>query len=98
MSNPLTYEQAYAQLEEIVARLNSGALTLDETVALYARGRELSDYCRSLLDAAELKIIQLDPHADEDESDEDVADEDDDGYKSPPPDLLPKRPNIDTPF
>lgn len=60
MTKPLTYEQAFAQLEAIVARLNSGTLTLDETVALYARGRELSDYCRQLLDAAELKIIELD--------------------------------------
>ncbi len=92
MSNPLTYEQAYAQLEEIVARLNSGALTLDETVALYARGRELSDYCRNLLDAAELKITQLDAPIDDED------DEDENGYQSPPPDLLPKRSDIDTPF
>lgn len=60
MTKPLTYEQAFARLEEIVAQLNSGTLTLDEMVTLYARGRELSDYCRALLDAAELKITQLD--------------------------------------
>ncbi len=59
MTNPLTYEQAYAQLEEIVTRLNSGTLTLEETVTLYAQGRQLSDYCRQLLDAAELKITRL---------------------------------------
>jgi exodeoxyribonuclease VII small subunit len=59
MTHPLTYEQAYAQLEEIVAQLNSGTLTLEETVQLYAQGRQLSDYCRQLLDAAELKITRL---------------------------------------
>jgi exodeoxyribonuclease VII small subunit len=91
MTNPLTYEQAYAQLEQIVARLNSGQLTLDETVALYAQGRQLSDYCRQLLDAAELKIVQLDDY------DEDY-DEDEDDYKSPPPDLLSKNSDFDIPF
>lgn len=94
MSNPPTYEQAYAQLEQIVARLNSGTLTLDETVALYAQGRVLSDYCRALLDAAELKISQLDPNDDYDEDDYD----EDDGYKSPPPDLQSKHSDFDVPF
>ncbi len=86
MTKPLTYEQAFAKLEEIVAQLNSGTLTLDEMVTLYARGRELSDYCRELLDAAELKITQLDDY------------DADDDYQSPPSDLPPKRPDDDPPF
>lgn len=56
----LTYEQAFEELETIVSRLASGTLPLNETVALYTRGRELTTYCQSLLDNAELQISKLD--------------------------------------
>jgi exodeoxyribonuclease VII small subunit len=55
----LTFEQAYAQLEEIVAQLESGDLALDESVALYARGQTLARLCGEKLDAAELRIQQI---------------------------------------
>jgi exodeoxyribonuclease VII small subunit len=55
----LTFEQAYAQLEEIVARLESGDLTLDESVALYERGQQLARLCEQMLDAAELRVQQI---------------------------------------
>ncbi len=61
MSNEtdLTFEQAYAQLEEVVARLESGDLTLDESVALYERGQRLARLCGEKLDAAELRVRQI---------------------------------------
>jgi exodeoxyribonuclease VII small subunit len=55
----LTFEQAYAKLEEIVARLESGDLTLDESVALYERGQQLARRCGEMLDSAELRVQQL---------------------------------------
>ncbi len=55
----LTFEQAYAELEESVARLESGDLTLDESVALYARGQALAQHCGVLLDAADLRVRQI---------------------------------------
>jgi exodeoxyribonuclease VII small subunit len=55
----LTFEQAYAQLEEILAQLESGDLTLDESVALYAQGQTLSRLCGEKLDAAELRVQQV---------------------------------------
>jgi exodeoxyribonuclease VII small subunit len=55
----LTFEQAYAQLEDIVARLESGELTLDEAVALYERGQRLARLCGEKLDAAELRVRQI---------------------------------------
>jgi exodeoxyribonuclease VII small subunit len=55
----LTFEQAYAELEDIVARLESGDLTLDESVALYARGQALARHCGVLLDGAELRVRQI---------------------------------------
>lgn len=55
----LSYEQALAELEGIVAQLEGGALALDETVALYQRGRSLAAHCQRLLDGVDLKVRQL---------------------------------------
>jgi exodeoxyribonuclease VII small subunit len=55
----LTYEQALAELENIVASLESGKLQLDETMQLYERGQALIRHCVELLDKAELRLKQL---------------------------------------
>jgi exodeoxyribonuclease VII small subunit len=55
----LTFEQAYAQLEEIVTRLESADLPLEEAVTLYERGQQLARLCGDLLDAAELRVQQV---------------------------------------
>ncbi len=55
----LTFEQAFAELEESVRMLERGDLPLDESLALYERGQELSAYCAKLLDEAELKVQQV---------------------------------------
>jgi len=52
----LTYEQAFAELEEIVTNLETNEKSLAESMRLYERGQELSKYCADLLDQAELKI------------------------------------------
>lgn len=56
----LSFEDAYAKLEEIAAQLEAGDLPLDESVALYERGQALARLCGGLLDAAELRIQQID--------------------------------------
>jgi exodeoxyribonuclease VII small subunit len=55
----LSYEQALAELEAIVASLESNKLPLDESMALYERGQALTKHCVELLDKAELRIKQL---------------------------------------
>ncbi len=55
----LSYEKALAELESIVASLESNKLPLDESMALFERGQELSRHCVELLDKAELRIKQL---------------------------------------
>jgi exodeoxyribonuclease VII small subunit len=55
----LTYEQAFNELESIVASLESDEHTLDESLALFERGQALARYCTNLLDKAELKVQQL---------------------------------------
>lgn len=60
MTEPVvTFEEAYQELAEIVDRLESGELTLDESVSLYERGRRLIVLCEKQLDAAELRINQV---------------------------------------
>lgn len=56
---PLTFEQAFAQLEDVVARLESGDLPLEESVQLYEQGQQLAHLCGEMLDAADLRIQQI---------------------------------------
>jgi exodeoxyribonuclease VII small subunit len=55
----LSFEAAYAELEDIITRLDSGDLPLEDSVALFERGRKLAAHCQSLLDNAELRVSQL---------------------------------------
>lgn len=55
----LSFETAYAELDGIIARLESGELPLEDAVALYERGRQLAAHCQTLLDGAELRVSQL---------------------------------------
>ena len=56
----LTYEEAYQRLETIITQLESGELTLEQSVAHYEMGKTLSAHCQKLLESAELKIKQVD--------------------------------------
>ena len=56
----LNYEAAHAQLQELVARLESGELSLEDTVALYERGNRLAAHCQSLLEDAQLRVRRID--------------------------------------
>jgi exodeoxyribonuclease VII, small subunit len=58
-SKDMTYEQAVAELEEIIRKLESGEASLDDSIALYSRGMELSKFCKDKLDAIEKKISIL---------------------------------------
>ncbi|MGC9349044.1 MAG: exodeoxyribonuclease VII small subunit [Anaerolineae bacterium] len=55
----LAFEEALVELESVVERLEGEGLTLDETLALYERGRDLADHCQHLLDTVELRVEQL---------------------------------------
>jgi len=56
----LSFEQAYQELEDSIARLESGELSLEESVSLYEKGRLLAAHCQQLLDNAELRIKTID--------------------------------------
>lgn len=55
----LTFEQALAELEEVVARLESGAASLEESITLYARGAELRGHCEAKLKSAEERVDRI---------------------------------------
>ncbi len=55
----LSYEQAMAEMEEIIQKMESNQLTLDEALAFFERGQALAKRCADLLNQAELKVRQL---------------------------------------
>ena len=62
----LSFEEAYARLEEIVRRLEGDDLTIEQSVELYEQGVALVRHCNARLDGAELRISQLAPGPDGD--------------------------------
>jgi exodeoxyribonuclease VII small subunit len=49
----------YTRLHEIVAQLERGELSLDESLALYEQGVQLASACQRLLDQAEQRVQML---------------------------------------
>ncbi len=56
---PTTFEAAYAELEQVVAKLQDGDLTLEESMVLFERGVVLARCCSQQLEQAELRVRQL---------------------------------------
>lgn len=56
---PKDFESALAELEGLVERMESGQLPLEESLAAYKRGIELTTYCQQKLSAAEQQVKQL---------------------------------------
>ena len=55
----LPFEAAFHAIEEIVEQLESGELSLADSVALFERGQRLLGLCNTQLDNAELRVTQL---------------------------------------
>ncbi len=56
----MKYETAIKRLEEIVAALEKGGASLEESVKLFEEGASLAAFCNKALKEAELKISALD--------------------------------------
>ncbi|MGF1644121.1 MAG: exodeoxyribonuclease VII small subunit [Thiotrichales bacterium] len=52
----LDFEQALTALQQLVERMETGKLTLEDSLAEYERGVRLSQRCQSLLDTAEQRV------------------------------------------
>lgn len=55
----LPFDQALAELQETVRRLEEGGLPLEEAITLYERGVALHERCSRLLGDAELRVQRL---------------------------------------
>ena len=53
------FEALYRRLEETVAKLEEGGLTLEESLALYEEGMKLARRCQEMLRDAELRVTRL---------------------------------------
>jgi exodeoxyribonuclease VII small subunit len=58
-TNPPSFETMLAQLEDLVARLESGDLPLDEALRAFEHGVRLTRDCQSSLTTAQQKVQQL---------------------------------------
>ena len=52
----LSYEQARAELAQVVERLEAGGATLEESLALWERGERLAEICQRWLDGARTRL------------------------------------------
>ena len=59
MAGKMTYEEAMARLQEIVAKLESGEESLESSMKLFEEGAKLSAWCYQQLQEAEQKITEL---------------------------------------
>jgi exodeoxyribonuclease VII small subunit len=55
----LTFEEALGRLEKIVSQIETGKVSLEQSIEKYAEGVALIKQCRSILDSAEKKIQLL---------------------------------------
>jgi exodeoxyribonuclease VII small subunit len=56
---PESFEHALAELEKIVASMESGKLTLEQSLAAHKRGLELAQYCHGVLARAQQQVKVL---------------------------------------
>ncbi|MYF30431.1 MAG: exodeoxyribonuclease VII small subunit [Gammaproteobacteria bacterium] len=63
--DPIDFEAALAELEALVGRMETGSLSLEESLAAFERGIKLTRECQSALKSAELRIKALTQEGDE---------------------------------
>jgi len=73
MAEELSFEEALSRLESIVQSLEAGGLVLEEAVSLFEEGMRLAKVCNQRLDAAELKISQLQTAIEDEDKGESLA-------------------------
>ena len=59
VKEPASYEQALAELDQLVQRMEGGQLPLDQLLDSYRRGADLLAFCRQRLQAVEEQVKLL---------------------------------------
>lgn len=57
--NTQSFESAFAQLQDVIARLENADLPLEEAIKLYEEGKHLSKRCAQILENARLRVSTL---------------------------------------
>jgi len=65
VDKPIDFEASLDELEKLVERMESGSLSLEESLTAFERGIKLTRDCQSALRAAELRIRALTEEGDE---------------------------------
>ncbi len=60
LTTPASFEEAMAELAQLVTRMEAGELALEASVAAYTRGSELVQYCAAQLEKVEQQVSVLD--------------------------------------
>ena len=55
----MSFEDALRALEDVVRKLESGEVPLDDSITLYERGEALRKHCQARLDAAQARIERI---------------------------------------
>ena len=55
----MTFESAFSQLEQLSNKMESGKLSLEESISAYEESMKLIDFCNKVLDSAEQKVSIL---------------------------------------
>ncbi len=60
LSLPSSFEAAVAELEALVAKMESGQMSLEDSLIAYKRGKELERFCEKQLEAVQeqLKVLE----------------------------------------
>jgi len=69
-SEELSYEDARAELVEVVRQLEAGGTTLEESLTLWERGEALATVCQGWLDGARARLESVLGEGEDDEDDE----------------------------
>ena len=58
MNKSIKFEDLMKELDEVVTALESGELSLEESIEKYKKGIELSNKCRQLLEEAKEQVVK----------------------------------------
>lgn len=66
-AKPVDFEKSLAELEGLVAKMEGGTLSLEESLAAFERGVKLTRDCQTALRTAEMRIKALTQDGDEED-------------------------------
>ena len=59
MEKQLSYEEAAKELQQIIEKIESQSISLDESLKMFERGQELIKICYTALDGAKGKLTEI---------------------------------------